>query len=191
MSVERKCLLGLTLFAAVASEAFAWYLVVRGPMHFAGDRRLLDEVEGPTVRLMPDRAFYAQHFSSSIFLRSCEVQDVALVPPPRGGYVLVGAGSGRLTFNFVAVTARPMPPNGRMIHRDIAVDRYNVNLHILSLACVAMAACLIGVAAARQRRRLRLGLCVRCGYDLRASSSRCPECGTKIPDKKLAAIRGK
>jgi hypothetical protein len=57
----------------------------------------------------------------------------------------------------------------------------------LSLLPVAMI--LIGFRARRRNRRLRAGLCLTCGYDLRASAERCPECGRPIP--RVAVARGK
>jgi hypothetical protein len=38
-----------------------------------------------------------------------------------------------------------------------------------------------GVRQKRKAKRLKDGCCVACGYDLRASPGRCPECGTDDP----------
>ena len=42
----------------------------------------------------------------------------------------------------------------------------------------ALLSSVVSLPGRRRRKRKRLGLCVKCGYDLRGSKDRCPECGT-------------
>ena len=61
----------------------------------------------------------------------------------------------------------------------LTVSRAELPLWTLMLVFAALPAVRFKHAIQLCRRR-RLGLCLTCGYDLRASKDRCPECGTAI-----------
>src|SRR5665213_2702514 len=53
----------------------------------------------------------------------------------------------------------------------------------LILPCIAAGDCLLIAMLMPEIRKRVEGVCRKCGYDLRATPDRCPECGT-IPDRK-------
>jgi hypothetical protein len=69
--------------------------------------------------------------------------------------------------------------NNRVGPEVIYSDDLNVRVPYWAMAVAAGIAPALWLIHARSRRkRLRSSLCPACGYDLRASPERCPECGT-------------
>ena len=91
-------------------------------------------------------------------------------------------GQDKIAFNIFSGPVKP--------YRQIQVLQFPLLFPALFFAAMTIMA----LRKFRQVRRyminqrIRDGVCTRCGYDLRATLDRCPECGT-IPPKKEEALR--
>lgn len=83
------------------------------------------------------------------------------------GYDYMGFGAGR----YVLVEGSGSNRSARS-HTAIRMP------HWVALMIALIPAAVIFRRYRRDRRRLREGLCITCGYDLRGGTTRCPECGT-------------
>ena len=91
----------------------------------------------------------------------------ALLPDTMPGPSWLGVGAG--AFN----TGTASNPNSRI--------RFLLIPYWLVVALTAAPVTVWVLGQRKRRRRCAGGLCLRCGYDLRATPDRCPECGNATP----------
>ena len=158
---------------------------------------VLDALASGWVNDPPTSGSYLQAYSNrgAISLRRFDVAVVGMAPADYhvgdGLHIDVGQDErwtrsdpspwGRARFDYLlgfshhdgAYLRRPTPDV-----RQMERDRGMTFPHWLPLLGAAIVPALRFRKARRARLRPRSGLCLRCGYDLRASPDRCPECGT-------------
>jgi hypothetical protein len=90
-----------------------------------------------------------------------------------------GVGATDYSRRFLGFGGR-REPNGRGF--------VNVPYWFIALVCAVLP--MLTIRAAVRRRKARPGVCTTCGYDLRATPDRCPECGANVNPMSRASSDG-
>ena len=184
LRIVRRILLATPLLLAVAFAA-AWAISYRAAPHI--------------VRVAPDRITWIGITHGSLRIRG------EVLPPFLKNVTVPVAGKRRGPGVYFATTPGKreelLPsPVGRLSGRTVQLDHRRFGFQIYKglestgervyhfvVPCWAIAvlpALAISWSVRRRlrtRRRIARGQCPKCGYDLRATPQRCPECGSEPP----------
>ncbi len=111
----------------------------------------------------------------TVVMTGARITMPATIPPRITGAQTVTYKTGWDCFGFDELATRWRPRFDRSTLPTMA--RLVVPFWI-PVAVLASSLTLCCLPAYRRRKRRKLGLCLKCGYDLRGSGERCPECGT-------------
>jgi hypothetical protein len=138
----------------------------------------------------------------AMWLRSYRCQDQAILRFPNGRILLAWTGEGRVNWRQGRDDSTPPPhrtvfEQARLAPGPIMLPRtfwehvgfrgyfgpsaisVIVPIWLLVAPTATPPVAWFYIYSMRPRTRARRGLCLRCGYDLRATPGRCPECGTE------------
>ena len=95
-------------------------------------------------------------------------------PPSKSRVIIIGWFSIAAVGAVVSIVARTFEADGSIV---------STTIWLIYEVCALAAAMVLATLEFRRwvwLKRIKAGLCPKCGYDLRASSNRCPECGQTI-----------
>ena len=178
-----------------------WTRSTRYWRKLAPDEYLLVAVQGPSLFIFVDHyvnyvntwSFAQQRLGWHRFLAGPMKIDDLVTELMRDHYsVPASGGVGYINVLLSGPPTKPYwTPVGRIdtcgvhferlksAHDAVWMVRFKwYHLYIPTLVPYMLMSRFVWIRRSRRVKALRCGLCLKCGYDLRASSERCPECGT-------------
>jgi hypothetical protein len=174
----------VTLIAAVAVLVIC-FMAVRSRFHYddvifatpAGEHEI-SSFQGRLQYLY----VHDQPTPHDVVIGSTSLRDPRAVPD-HIGYLYPATASARLGVEHTTGLTPPLPgflrpsPMSAFAYRLTRIRYSTLLVAALLIPCARLIALLLRRGTSR-RRRLR-NLCINCGYDLRSSPDRCPECGKR------------